>query len=143
MDAWLAHFKDQLPEMSNNDKIRLEDATGHIPLLLKSFIECQGISFMDTWNTRFAKSDNVRKIYGNLLEFSKEKCKSMGREFDDYVEFVVKCLLEMSVVDIGSLYDHRYFYVDANNYFGRYVCGLVRDSMADVLRELGRKGIFL
>jgi len=50
------------------------------------------------------------------------------------------CLLNRDVGPVPDIYDHRYFYIDANG--GHCVSGLARNAMARFLREYN-SGMFL
>ncbi|KIX05618.1 uncharacterized protein Z518_03590 [Rhinocladiella mackenziei CBS 650.93] len=137
MEQWWKQHKDiKLGEYSRN---KVEDVTGRIPLLLNQCIV----------NRKFdLTAPKLIEISNESMAFA-QRIKSTTTKYawEWYCDYVKACI-HNKPVPLGwtehiELIDHRYFYqrYQGHDYIGGYVCGIVRDAVANQLLELDTKFI--
>jgi hypothetical protein len=113
---------------------RLEDATGCIPLYLRCFAGCRVSTFEQTWQSGFAGEKRVQRVFDHLLQFHADFKKHRGElDWRGHIQILRSFLLGGN--PHSEDYDHRYMYQDGRG-FGHIACGLARDCLVAVIRQL-------
>ncbi|PKK59642.1 hypothetical protein RhiirC2_820485 [Rhizophagus irregularis] len=139
MKEWWNSHNPDLPEMDEQQKKQTEDITGRIPLFLKFLLESNHENFEDA--LEYLNQQLTLKIKYPLTSFSNIISESNRWEF--HVSLMSSFLTNnFPILGHGPYdYDHRFFYIEDDKCY--YVCGLVRNCMADYLYEKGRMEIFV
>jgi hypothetical protein len=74
MKQWWHHHQDKVPLFSGDDKARVEDLTGRIPLLLRPLLQWGGQPFRDIEKSFWAHRDLV-VVGENVQNFASTKKK--------------------------------------------------------------------
>jgi hypothetical protein len=83
MKQWWHHHSSKLPEFRSDDyKMKVEDLTGRIPLLLYPLLKWGGHDFSDIEDQFWADSD-LRAVESNIAAFAK---KVRDGHPDDYAK---------------------------------------------------------
>ena len=144
--AWWDQHAALLPlEMSEQERLRLEDVTGNIPLLLNCFLVAEGDkrTFEEVWSEQFATSKHAKDIADQIEAFARKQRREGEVACAEHIDHLKSFLFEQTRSSYDPLYyDHRYMFVD-NNRMGHCAGGLARDCVAMVLRSLGHGSVFL
>ncbi|CAG8606212.1 6144_t:CDS:2, partial [Diversispora eburnea] len=135
MGEWWKKHNSVLLTMSKWQKDQIEDITGKIPLFLNVLLESSHKNFVEA--SCYLNNQLISKIKEPMTNFSK---KVVDQEF--HVK-LMSSFLTKGYPPSGygvSDFDHRFFYIE--NELCHYVCGMVRDCMADYLYEKKRMEIF-
>jgi len=133
---WWIHYRAELPSFTDeNDKARVEDLTGSIPLLLSPLFSYAQKEFVDIQD-KFWAHPLLRTVLRNITVYARRYLEEEKR--DAYEEFYLGCLRACLMNDTcpvaSTECDYRYFDVDYLNP-GGCTCGLARDKAAVLLRE--------
>ncbi|MDO9334038.1 MAG: hypothetical protein Q7T57_05900 [Dehalococcoidales bacterium] len=129
-DASIATDREILADMRR----RLEDATGCIPLYLRCFAGCSSSTFESTWKDHFAQERRVRRVFHHMYTFYEDfKVKRGEAIWRSHVRILRSFLL--GGMPYSDVYDHRYLYEDDLG-VGHIACGLARDCLVAVIRQL-------
>ena len=72
MNQWWIHHKKNVPIFKDDDKARVEDLTGRIPLLLRPLLQFSGKPFHEI-EQGFWRHDDLVAVRKNTLQFAAEK----------------------------------------------------------------------
>ncbi|KAM6502196.1 hypothetical protein JOM56_002173 [Amanita muscaria] len=131
-DQWFIRHSHQIPQLSAEQRQRVEYLTGRIPLLLRCLINMN--NFVES---EFRNIPDLRDVTVDVEKFCRLKLASLLNDAlskERYLTIMRECVRDESVTsDDRSLYDLRYFYVDKKG-IGRFTCGLALERMMSMLR---------
>lgn len=144
MSCWYQHYQCLLVASStaasstepsleslDDNRRRLEDATGRIPLYLQLFERCSASEFQTVWCTKFASAPQVQQVYRDLHEFHLALKQRGDAIWSSYLGYVRE-FIQGGGGFIFSSFDNRYMYIRDGQ--GHFACGLARDCLIAVLR---------
>uniref|UniRef100_U9UR05 Crinkler effector protein N-terminal domain-containing protein n=1 Tax=Rhizophagus irregularis (strain DAOM 181602 / DAOM 197198 / MUCL 43194) TaxID=747089 RepID=U9UR05_RHIID len=138
MEEWWKKYS--LPAMNDREKEQIKDITGKIPLFLNFLLEYSLENFEGAFAYLKQKLESIIQI--PMTQYS-ENLLGNKHTWDRHVG-LMSSFITNTHPKLGYRYDdydHRYFYIDDDN-ICYYVCGLVRDSMAEYLFEKREMEIF-
>jgi hypothetical protein len=82
--AWWKNYELLLPTLSDDDKDRIEDLTGGIPLLLRGLLNPKhhGKTY-DEIEEEFLASVDIQNVHARVTEFARHQRKTQGTFFFD------------------------------------------------------------
>ncbi|KAF8221565.1 hypothetical protein L208DRAFT_1462363 [Tricholoma matsutake] len=129
-DQWFILHVSRIPQLSAEQRERVEYLTGRIPLLLRclfnmtNFDELKFRNMPDLLNVAFQVESFFRTKVCSLHLLSKQT----------YLEIMRACVQgDLVRLNDRSLYDLRHFYVDEKG-IGRFTCGIAFETMMSMLR---------
>lgn len=132
MQQWWIHHEKRVPIFGAEDKARVEDLTGRIPLLLRPLLHFANKPFHEI-EQEFWTHRDLFIVGKNVLEFAQEKQENEGQNYAEfYLPTVVACVTSTHVQSRHKWFDYRYFYDDEG--IGNCTCGLARQAAAVVIR---------
>jgi hypothetical protein len=152
MKQWWIHHKEKVPIFGGDDKARVEDLTGRIPLLLRPLLHFAEKPFHEI-DQEFWMHRDLATVGKNVLEFAAEKMENEPQNYERrvailvivlgtvfisairfYLSTLVGCLTSSNVSEFShKWFDYRYFYADDDR--GKCTCGLAREAAAVVIRQ--------
>lgn len=90
MRHWWYHHEGKVPMIEDDDKARVEDLTGRIPLLLCPLLEFTGKQFCDIEH-EFLEHRDLAVIEKNIRESAAVKIKT--ETGSNYEKWVITCFL--------------------------------------------------
>ena len=141
-EAWRAHNADRLPEMDEEQLLRMEGATGIIPLFLNALLTPEETgddgkadeskTTFDAAYERLLQHPLIQDIPVQLAMFT----TLLDKRFADlHFEHLSACVLEMRKSSPNPVcYDHRYLYFGADNKM-HCVNNFVRGCVTDLLHK--------
>ncbi|KAM6502225.1 hypothetical protein JOM56_002202 [Amanita muscaria] len=131
-DQWFIYHDHQIPQLSAEQRQRVEYITGRIPLLLRCLLNINNFVELE-----FRDIVDLRNVTVDVEKFFRAKLASLLNDAlskERYLTIMRECVRDESVTsDDRSLYDLRYFYVDEKG-IGRFTCGLALERMMSMLR---------
>ncbi|KAL1924642.1 uncharacterized protein VTP21DRAFT_4296 [Calcarisporiella thermophila] len=120
--------------LDQNEKGFIEDLTGRTPLFQRVLLSLERNKDFKDMGPDFLNSQELKHIPGLVESFAIRKKNESSQLM--YVDTTCGCLLKEKMLNSVENYDHNYFYFD-ENFTGHYTCGLARDVMTGLFRELG------
>ncbi|POG61805.1 hypothetical protein GLOIN_2v1786107 [Rhizophagus irregularis DAOM 181602=DAOM 197198] len=139
MKEWWSSHNPDLPAMDEQQKKQTEDITGKVPLFLSILLEFSHVNYKGA--LEYLNQQLTSKIKYPLTSFS--DIISESNRWEIHVS-LMSSFLTNNFPTLGhgpNDYDHRFFFIEDDKCY--YVCGLVRNCMADYLYEKNRMEVFV
>ncbi|CAG8699468.1 3244_t:CDS:2, partial [Acaulospora morrowiae] len=136
MEEWWKKHNSVLPTMNNQQKDRIEDITGNIPLFLNVLLESDCKDFEDALG--YLDQQLTSMIQEPMTSFSEKIYKLDNKHWDFHINLMSSFLTKgypPSGYGVDD-FDHRFFYI--KDELCHYICGMARDCMANHLYRKGK-----
>ncbi|KAF8234815.1 hypothetical protein L208DRAFT_1393487 [Tricholoma matsutake] len=129
-DQWFILHGYQIPQLSAEQRERVEYLTGRIPLLLRCLFNMTEFDELE-----FRNMPDLRNVVLQVDSFFRTKVYPLHLlSKQTYLQIMRACVRGDPVwLNDRSLYDLRHFYVDEKG-IGRFTCGIAFETMMSMLR---------